>query len=237
MEHTKTKLFNFTKGPRDTRSTSLSIDLGFNPFTGSSPLQPKKIWRYLGVFFDRMLSFTAHVKFYATKSISTVRCMRILGNSNRGLTPKQKRTLYMSCVLPVATYGLRCWYQPGTWGFISNIKMLNLTHSQGARWITGAFRTSPTGGVLAAARLMLMHFNLKKLYDRSTLWNETLHYNHPSLSLLDQRNSKGSILHPDALSYLSRRKRDIVKSPLDGELLQTLSETFMPLHKSIKPGI
>jgi hypothetical protein len=55
--------------------------------------------------------------------------------------------------------------------------------------------------------------------------------------LLDQRNSKGSALHPDALSYLSRRKRDIIKSPLDGELLQTLLETFMPLHESVKPGI
>jgi hypothetical protein len=57
------------------------------------------------------------------------------------------------------------------------------------------------------------------------------------LSLLDQRNSKGSILHPDALSFISKRKRDTIKSPLDGELLQTLMETFIPLHESVKPGI
>jgi hypothetical protein len=155
----------------------------------------------LGIFFDRMLSFTVHVKFYANKSISTVCYMRILGNSNWGLTPKQKCMLYMSCVLPVATYGLWCWYRPGTRGFVSNIKLLNLTHSQGARWITGAFQTSPTSSILAAAGLMPMHYNLKKLYDRSILRNETLHYNHPSLSLLDHRNSKGSIQHPDALAF------------------------------------
>jgi hypothetical protein len=115
--------------------------------------------------------------------------------------------------------------------------LLNLTHSQGARWITGAFRTSPTSGVLAAAGLMPMHYNLKKLYNRSILQNETFHYNHLSLSLLNIWNSKGSILHPDTLAFSTRRRRDIIKSLLDGELLQSLSETFMPLHESVKPGI
>jgi hypothetical protein len=104
-------------------------------------------------------------------------------------------------------------------------------------WITGAFQTSPTGGILAAARLMPMHYNIKKLYDRSTLRNKTLHYNHPSLSLLNRRNSKGSILHPNALAFSTQRRRDIIKSPLDGELLNSLSETFMPLHESVKPGV
>jgi hypothetical protein len=83
---------------------------------------------------------------------------------------------------------------------------------------------------------MPMHYNLKKLYDHSILRNKTLHYNHPSLSLLNCQNSKGSIQHPDALTFFTQRKRDIIKLPLDGELLQSLSETFIPLHKNVKPG-
>jgi hypothetical protein len=116
-----------------------------------------------------------------------------------------------------------------------NIELLNLTHSQGARWIVGAFWTSPTGGALAMAGLMPMNFNLKKLYNHSILRNKTLHYNHPTLSLLEQKNSKGSILHPDALNFLSKTKCNTIKSPLNGGYLQQISETFIPLHDSVKP--
>jgi hypothetical protein len=160
MEHSKTELFNFALSPGDTRLLSPPMDLGFAPFTGENRLVAKKTWRYLGVFFDWNLTFREHVKYYATKSISTVRCMRILGNSMWGLSPKYKRILYILCVIPVATYGLGCWYRPGTRGFKANMKMVNLTHSQGARWIMGAFRTAPTGGVLASAGLMPMHLTI-----------------------------------------------------------------------------
>jgi hypothetical protein len=87
MEHSKTELFNFDK---KTNADNPSINLGFAPFTSSTPLIPKKIWRYLGFYFDCILTFRDHVKYYATKSISAAKCMRILGNSSRGLSPKQK---------------------------------------------------------------------------------------------------------------------------------------------------
>ncbi|EKM74013.1 hypothetical protein AGABI1DRAFT_48743, partial [Agaricus bisporus var. burnettii JB137-S8] len=183
MEHTKTELFNFASKGKSCEDPD--IDLGFAPHTGATPLKPKKVWRYLGIFYDRTLKFHDHVKYYATKSISTVKCMRILGNSARGLSPTHKRTLYIACVQPVATYGFRCWYRPGLPGFRKNILMLNKTHRLGALWITGAFKTSPTGGVLAVAGLMPMHFILKKLFDRSVARISTLHQDHPILRLLD----------------------------------------------------
>jgi hypothetical protein len=78
----------------------------------------------------------------------------------QGLSPKYKRVLYISCIIPVATYGLGCWYRLGTRGFKANMKMVNLMHSQGTRWIMGAFRTALTGGVLASAGLMPMHLTI-----------------------------------------------------------------------------
>jgi hypothetical protein len=113
MEHTKTELFNFALKSNNYESDNPTLDLGFVPFTNDTPLIPKRIWRYLGIFFDHNLTFCEHVKHYATKSISTVRSMKILGNPSHGLTPKQKRLLYISCVQPIATYGFRCWYKPG----------------------------------------------------------------------------------------------------------------------------
>ena len=50
---------------------------------------------------------------YSTKALSTVKAMGMLGNSSRGLLPLQKRLLYRSCVVPIATYGFRLWFFAG----------------------------------------------------------------------------------------------------------------------------
>ncbi|CAA7267775.1 unnamed protein product [Cyclocybe aegerita] len=87
LEHDKTELFHFSCR-RDAYNPSL--DLGYAPHTGATPLKPKTYWRYLGFYFDRRLTFHEHVLYYATKAFTTVQAMRMLGNSTRGLSPKQR---------------------------------------------------------------------------------------------------------------------------------------------------
>ena len=52
---------------------------------GGSVLYPKSIWYYLGFVFDQKLLFRQHIDFYANKAISTIKCMKMLGNSAIGL--------------------------------------------------------------------------------------------------------------------------------------------------------
>ena len=62
----------------------------------------------------------------------------------RGLTPALRRRLYLACILPLMTYGCQVWYRrKGTKGLIEILRKAQMT---AARWITGAFRTSPRGG-------------------------------------------------------------------------------------------
>ncbi|CAA7271389.1 unnamed protein product [Cyclocybe aegerita] len=147
LEHDKTELFHFSRR-RDAYNPSL--DLGYAPHTGATPLKPKTYWRYLGFYFDRGLTFHEHVRYYATKAFTTVQAMRMLGNSTRGLSPKQCRLLYRSCVVPIATYAYRLWYFDGARnkGAMNQLKQMQ---QKAALWITGAFRTSPTGGLEALA--------------------------------------------------------------------------------------
>jgi hypothetical protein len=63
LEHEKSEVFHFSCARL---FTPLAIDLGYAPFMGNTPLQPKPIWRYLGFFFDRKLQFKEHVRFYNT---------------------------------------------------------------------------------------------------------------------------------------------------------------------------
>jgi len=101
MEHSKTELFHFT---RACHPPNPSIGLSS---VGGPVISPKPIWRYLGFYFDRRLNFNYHTHFYATKCLSTLSAMKMLGNSSRGLLPIQKRLLYRTCILPIALYGFQ----------------------------------------------------------------------------------------------------------------------------------
>ncbi|GJE99137.1 hypothetical protein PsYK624_153840 [Phanerochaete sordida] len=59
--------------------------------------------RYLGFLLDSQLSFQAHIRHYANRVCSTVASLKLLGNSVRGLGPKDKRRLY------IAQSRAACW--------------------------------------------------------------------------------------------------------------------------------
>jgi hypothetical protein len=143
LEHDKSEGFHFSRS-RDFNPPP--IDLGYAPFMGDTPLVPKTIWRYLGFFFDRKLTFRKHARFYTTRAFTTVRSMGMLGNSVQGLLPSQKRLLYCTCVIPVMTYGFRLWFFKGAWvkGIVKAMSQVQATTA--VRWITGTFRTTPGGG-------------------------------------------------------------------------------------------
>ena len=101
MEHSKTKLFHFTRAHHPPNP---SIDLSS---VRGPVISPKSIWHYLGFYFDRRLNFNYHTHFYATKCLSTLSTMKMLGNSSRGLLLIQKWLLYRTCVLPIALYGFQ----------------------------------------------------------------------------------------------------------------------------------
>jgi hypothetical protein len=79
LEPSKTELMHFAPYLLDKPGKPLysgaypSMDLGVAPFTGSTPLKPSFLWRYLGFFFDSKLSFSFHVDFYVNKAFSTIR--------------------------------------------------------------------------------------------------------------------------------------------------------------------
>ena len=99
VEYLKTEICHFFRS----QGTFNPPPFNLSPIGSFSPIL-KDIWRYLGFIFDRKLCFCQHIDFYANKAISTVKCIKILGNSTRGLNPQQKHLLYRSCILPIALY-------------------------------------------------------------------------------------------------------------------------------------
>ena len=108
-------------------------------------IKPKAIIRYLGFFFDSELNWNAHVTFYFNRAFSTIRALRMLGSSIRGLGTLQKRHAYQACALPVLTYCLPLWFAEDGAGVRSRLNKINKVHSHACKWITGCFRTTPVG--------------------------------------------------------------------------------------------
>ena len=108
-------------------------------------IKPKGIIRYLGFFFDSELSWNAHITFYFNRAFSTIRALRMLGSSIRGLGTLQKRHAYQACALPVLTYGLPLWFAEDGAGVRSRLTKISKVHSHACKWITGCFRTTPIG--------------------------------------------------------------------------------------------
>ena len=102
VEHSKTEVFHFSRSHNNFNPPPLDLSS-----IGGPSLVPKDTWQYLEFIFDRKLSFCQHIDFYANKAISTVKCMKILGNSTRGLNLLQKQLLYRSCALPIALYSFQ----------------------------------------------------------------------------------------------------------------------------------
>ncbi|CAA7271398.1 unnamed protein product [Cyclocybe aegerita] len=234
LEHDKTELFHFSRR-RDAYNPSL--DLGYAPHTGATPLKPKTFWRYLGFYFDRGLTFREHVRYYATKAFTTVQAMRMLGNSTRGLSPKQRRLLYRSCVVPIATYSYRLWYFDGARnkGAMNQLKRMQ---RKAALWITGAFRTSPTGGLEALAGLIPVHLMLKKLATRAVYRVATLSDTHPLCSMMGEGLLKRATPHARSAALMTPAMRGKVKSTVMevDERVHTLTESFEPFAPEARPG-
>jgi len=102
VEHLKTEVFHFSRSKGNVNLPPLDLSL-----LGGPILYLKSTWKYLGFIFDRKLTFCNHIDFYFNKAILTIKYMKVLGNSTRGLNPNQKRLLYRSCTLPIALYGFQ----------------------------------------------------------------------------------------------------------------------------------
>ena len=154
VKHSKTKVFHFSRpyGPFNLLSLNL-LPLG------SPILSPKNSWKYLGFIFNRKLTFYQHINFYSNSALSSVKCMKLLGNSSHSITPLQKRLLYRCCILLIALYGFQLWFYHHA-PLLYPLKALSKVQRRVAIWILGAFKTSFSEGIEAIVDLIPIRFHL-----------------------------------------------------------------------------
>jgi len=113
-------------------------------------------------FCSWQLLFWQHIDYYANKALSTVKYMKILGNSACGLISNQKYLLYRSCVLSIALYGFQLWFY-NKMPLLYSLKKLNKIQQRAAIWILNAFCTFSFFGIEVIASLIPVTYTFASL--------------------------------------------------------------------------
>lgn len=88
---------------------TVNEDLTIDPVPpGGSSNQPALRW--LGVWFDRKLTFRRHVATRAAKAMKVAYHIRDLARTTYGPPASSLRKATIACVLPSLLYGTECWY-------------------------------------------------------------------------------------------------------------------------------
>ena len=117
---------------------------------------------FLGVTFDRTLSFSKHVSSLKAKFFPHLKAIRCISASSWGPSKESLSLLYKSFLRPLLTYA-----SPGWFPFLSatNFTKLERLHRAASRAITDYLLSSPiplllTEALLPLLRVTLTHFTL-----------------------------------------------------------------------------
>ena len=232
IEHRKTEVFYFSRSYGCFNLPPLDLTT-----LGSPILHSEETWHYLGFIFDRKLMFRQYINFYANKVLLTVKYMKMLSNSSRGLIPRQKWCLYISCVLPITLYRLQLWYyNKAPLAYL--LKELRKMQRRATIWVLGAFCTLLSLGIEAIAELLLIHLHLQKPSGRFQLKTYMLSLNHIIKLLIESRHMNDFPTHQSLLARLMPRQWLLLKRPIvnANNRLNRIFPSFDSFSNEFSPG-
>ena len=166
----KTELIHFSKS-RSPPTTPISLF--------QQEITPKPVVRWLGFFFDSRLSWKEHVNKKVQAAESALFLLKRLGNTQKGLSIRALRQLYLSCVVPIADYGSLLWWKQSSKSKQALLARFQMLQNKALRLILGAFKTSPTRAMEIEAAIPPPAIRLQKLSDNYALRVLKLQEAHP----------------------------------------------------------
>lgn len=144
--------------------------------------------KWLGIHFDKTLSFKYHVRIQTSKALKVVNAFRCLGNTSRGVLPRLSRQAVTACVLPIAHFGAETWWPGKTRKqrnkIVSNrvgehTRLIEKVYTAAARAILPVFRTTPTAALLRESGLSTAEIALDTISRRAAIRTRRLDPYHP----------------------------------------------------------
>jgi hypothetical protein len=173
---------------------TIDDDLTIRPITTAPKQGEQPALRWLGVWFDRRLSFKRHVSERAAKARKVTYHIRGLARTADGPPASALRKAVITCVLLSALYGTEAWYggrtkparenRTGRQPTVStrngwHIDVIDRTLAQAARGVLPAWRTTPTPTLFRDSGLPSAEAALEEAKTRFTLRLQTVDEGHP----------------------------------------------------------
>lgn len=138
--------------------------------------------------------------------------------------------------MPLLTYGVQLWWNP-TWNKIRwTLSLLSKAQNRAVRWITGAFRTSPSKTLEVIAGIIPIDLQINKYMKCNALQVRALPLSHPTHAHLSKRwpVDKRNITAPYPM--ILELKNTITPMTHIDKYGRTADEDFTPLHCENRPG-
>ena len=136
---------------------SLHLDPVLNIY--ESPIPVVEEARFLGLLFDKKLSFIPHIKALKAKCLNALDILKVLSNTNWGGDRSVLLNLYRSLVRSKLDYGSIVYGSARK----SYLKCLDTIHHPGLRLALGAFLTSPVESLYAESNEPSLYTRREKL--------------------------------------------------------------------------
>jgi ribonuclease HI/exonuclease III len=148
---------------------------------GDLEISPKKVVRYLGIWFDSKLSFKSHVEKRTNSATSALYGLIRLATTQKGLSFQAIRRLYIACIISIADYGIQVWWKPGLPQ--SMIGKYQKLQNLAVRHMLGAFKGSPQKALEVEAAIMPPEIRFERLCNRYALRMLYFNKKHPIIEL------------------------------------------------------
>ena len=153
--------------------------------------------KFLGVIFDRKLSFIPHIKYVKAKCLKALNLLNVLSHTSWGVDRTTLLHLYRSLIRSKLDYGSILYGSARK----SYLEMLDTVHNQGLRLALGAFRTSPVSSLNVEA-------------DEPSLWlrREKLSLQYAIRLAANPSNPAFEVTFPPQFQEYYERKPNAIKS-------------------------
>ena len=115
--------------------------------------------KFLGVIFDRKLSFISHIKHLKEKCTKALNLLRVIAHTTWGADQQTLLHLYRALIRSKLDYGCIVYGSAR----ISYLRMLDPVQNHALRLCLGAFRTSPSSSLCILANEPPLHLRRQKL--------------------------------------------------------------------------
>jgi hypothetical protein len=181
----------FRKGGNHAPLCIVNNELTVQPITTAPKAGEQPALRWLGVWFDRRLTFRRHVTERAAKARVVAHHIRGLARTVYGPPASVLRKAVVTCVLPSILYGTEAWYagrrkpsRAHTSGSVSarigwHVEQVDRTIAQATREVLPVWRTTPTTTLFRDAGLPSGAAALEEAKLRFAVRLQTIDAEHP----------------------------------------------------------